>query len=164
MNTDTPARSGAGDGSAGPPVRPDSALPTPEVTRPGRNEFGAISINDRVVERIAARAVTEIPDAGGAAPRLLGRSLAGLAAASPSGIRETSLDALPKSSADVDGSLAVLDLSISVRWPASVPAVTTAVRNHVRARITEFTGLTVLEVQIKVTDLVTRLPPPPRVI
>jgi uncharacterized alkaline shock family protein YloU len=131
--------------------------------RVGRTEFGLISINDRVVERIAARATIEIPDAGGAAPRVLGRSLGSLAAA-PAGMRATALDSLPKSSADVDGSLAVLELAISVRWSASIPAVTAAVRNHVRERIAEFTGLNVLEVQITVTDLVTNLPSPPRVL
>ena len=34
----------------------------------GRTELGMISINDRVVEKMAARAAAEIPDAGAAAP------------------------------------------------------------------------------------------------
>jgi uncharacterized alkaline shock family protein YloU len=126
----------------------------------GRTELGIISINDRVVEKIAAGAAAEVPDAGAAAPRVLGRSVTGAAAL---GARPTSLTALPKSSADVDGSTVILDLSISVRWPASVPEVTSAVREHVRGRVHELTGLTVTEVSISVTDLVTRLPGPPRV-
>jgi uncharacterized alkaline shock family protein YloU len=56
----------------------------------------------------------------------------------------------------------VLDLWISVRWPASVPAVTSAVREHIRGRVSELTGLAVAEVTISVTDLVTQLPPAPR--
>ena len=126
----------------------------------GRTELGMISINDRVVEKMAARAAAEISDAGAAAPRVLGRSVTGAAAL---GARTTSLTALPKSSADIDGSIVILDLSISVRWPASVPEVTSAVREHVRGRVHELTGLTVTEVSISVTDLVTRLPGPPRV-
>ena len=126
----------------------------------GRTELGMIGINDRVVEKMAARAAAEIPDAGAAAPRVLGRSVTGAAAL---GARTTSLTALPKSSADIDGSIVILDLSISVRWPASVPEVTSAVREHVRGRVHELTGLTVTEVSISVTDLVTRLPRPPRV-
>ena len=110
------------------------------ASRPGRTELGMISINDRVVEKMAARAAAEIPDAGAAAPRVLGRSVAGAAAL---GARTTSLTALPKASADVDGSIVTLDLSISVRWPASVPEVTSAVREHVRGRVSELTGLTV---------------------
>jgi len=119
-----------------------------------------MSIDDRVVEKMAACAAAEIPDAGGAAPRVLGRSLPGAGAF---GARATSLTALPKASADVDGSTVILDLSISVRWPASVPEVSNAVREHVRSRVSGLTGLTVTEVAISVTDLVTRLPGPPRV-
>jgi hypothetical protein len=46
----------------------------------GRTELGMIGINDRVVEKMAARAAAEIPDAGAAAPRVLGRSVTGAAA------------------------------------------------------------------------------------
>jgi uncharacterized alkaline shock family protein YloU len=126
-------------------------------SRAGRTELGMIGINDRVVEKMAARATAEIPDAGAAAPRVLGRSVTGAAAL---GARATSLTALPKASADVDGSIVILDLSISVRWPASVPEVTSAVREHVRGRVNELTGLTVAEVSISVTDLATQLPGP----
>jgi uncharacterized alkaline shock family protein YloU len=129
-------------------------------TRPGRTELGTISINDRVVEKMAARAAIEIPDAGAAASRFLGRSMAG---ASALGARQTSLDGLPKTSAGVDGSRVILDLAISVRWPASVPEVSDAVREHVRSRVGELTGLIVTEVSISVTALVTQLPAPPRV-
>ena len=134
-------------------------LPAPSGARPGRNELGMISINDRVVEKMAARAAIEIPDAGAAASRFLGR----VAGASALGVRQTNLTDLPKTSADVDGSLVQLDLSISVRWPASVPEVTSAVRENIRSRVSELTGLTVTEVTISVTALVTELPPSPRV-
>ncbi|MCW2908372.1 MAG: hypothetical protein JWL68_3161 [Actinomycetia bacterium] len=137
-----------------------AVLPAVARSRPGRTELGMISINDRVVEKMAARAAIEIPDAGAAASRFLGRSMAG---ASALGARQTSLTGLPKTSADVDGSRVILDLSISVRWPASVPEVTDAVREHVRSRVGELTGLTVTEVSISVTALVTQLPAPPRV-
>jgi uncharacterized alkaline shock family protein YloU len=129
-------------------------------SRAGRTELGLITINDRVVAKMAARAATEIPDAGAAAPRVLGRSVTGAAVV---GARTTSLTGLPKASADVDGSVVTLDLSISVRWPASVPEVTSAVRERVRSRVSGLTGLTVVEVSISVTDLVTRLPGPARV-
>jgi uncharacterized alkaline shock family protein YloU len=133
------------------------ALPASQV---GRTELGIITINDRVVAKMAARAAAEIPDAGAAAPRVLGRSVTSAAVV---GARTTSLTGLPKASADVDGSVVTLDLSISVRWPASVPEVTTAVRENVCSRVSGLTGLTVAEVSISVTDLVTRLPGPARV-
>lgn len=125
----------------------------------GRTELGMITIDDRVVEKLAAGAAAEIPDAGAAAPRIMGRSVTG---ARPLGYRHASLTALPKASARVDGSIVVLDLRISVRWPASVPEVSGAVRERVRGRVSELTGLTVTEVDISVTDLVTQLPPPSR--
>ena len=126
----------------------------------GRTELGTVSINDRVVGKIASRAAVEVSDAGAAAPRILGRSVGG---GHTLGLRETDLTALPKASADVDGSIVVLHLQISVRWPASVPKVTAAVRDRVTARIEELTGLNVTEVSISVTDLATNLAPPPRV-
>ncbi len=135
--------------------------PAEPAPAPGRNELGTISINDRVIEKMASRAAAEIPDAGAAAPRVLGRSLA--AAPGGIGIRQTSLDALPRASADVDGSIVALTVTLSVRWPASVPAVTKSVRERVRDRIAELTGMRVIEVSISVTDLVTSLPAPPRV-
>jgi uncharacterized alkaline shock family protein YloU len=125
----------------------------------GRTELGMISISDRVVEKMAAQAAVEVPGAGGAAPRVLGHAMTGAGAF---GVRQTSLTALPKAKADVDGSTVILELSISVRWPASVPAVSSAVREHVRCRVSALTGLTVDEVSIAVTDLVTRFPAPPR--
>jgi uncharacterized alkaline shock family protein YloU len=125
----------------------------------GRGELGTISISESVVAKLAAQAAMEIPDAGAAAPRVLGRSLPG---AGNLGVRPTSLTALPKASAHVDGSIALIRLEISVRWPVSVPAVTAAVRQHVRSRVAELTGLIVAEVTIRVSDLVTELAQPPR--
>jgi uncharacterized alkaline shock family protein YloU len=135
-----------------------AGLPIPG-SQAGRTDLGMISINDQVVEKMAARAAAEIPDAGAAAPRVLGRSVTGAAAV---GVRTTSLTALPKASADVDGSTVMLDMLISVRWPASVPEVTSAVRERVRSRVNELAGLTVAEVSISVTDLATGLPGPAR--
>jgi uncharacterized alkaline shock family protein YloU len=140
--------------TVGTDLRPD------EAAHPGKTSLGRVSINNRVVEKMASLAAAEIPDAGGAAARVLGREVA---VGGALGTRETSLDSLPKASADVDGSLVVLSLSISVRWPAPVPEVSDAVRQHVCDRVTELTGLIVSEVSISVTDLVTRLPAPPRV-
>jgi uncharacterized alkaline shock family protein YloU len=124
-----------------------------DETSVGRTELGLISINDQVVQKLASRAAADLDDAGSAAPRLLGRSV---------GLRQSSLTALPKASASVDGSAVLLSLSLSVRWPASVPAVTSAVRDHVTARVSELTGLTVTQFDISVTDLVSTVAPPPR--
>lgn len=130
------------------------------AARAGRNELGTISIADRVVSKIAARAAAENPDAGAAAARMLGRAVPG---AGHLGVRGTDLQALPKTSVEVDGSKAFVTLEISVRWPASVPEITGQVRRHVRDRVRELTGLDVDEVHITVADLATDITPPPRV-
>jgi uncharacterized alkaline shock family protein YloU len=128
--------------------------------RPGRTELGTISIADGVVTKIAAQAATENPDAGAAAARILGRAMPG---AGHLGLRGTDLGALPKTSADVDGTKAYVTVELSVRWPASIPAVTGRVRAHIRDRVGELTGLDVEEVHIVVADLATDITPPPRV-
>ena len=129
------------------------------AARAGRNELGTVSIADGVVTKIAARAAAENPDAGAAAAPMLGR----VPGAGHLGVRGTDLQALPKTSVDVDGSKAFVTLEISVRWPASVPDVTAQVRSHVRDRIRELAGLDVDEVHIVVADLATDITPPPRV-
>jgi uncharacterized alkaline shock family protein YloU len=132
---------------------------TAGLAQGGRTELGTIRIGDSVVTKIAARAAAENPDAGAAAARVMGRSVPG---AGHLGLRGTDLDALPKTTVQVDGSKAFVTLEISVRWPAPVPEVTARVRSHVRARVTELTGLDVDEVHIVVADLATDIAPPPR--
>lgn len=119
--------------------------------QPTHEELGRLHIHDRVVEKIAGWAAREIAEAGSAAPRLLGRSLPG---AGRFGIRRTDLDAAANASAQIEGSATRIELSISVRWPASIPEVTAQVRDRVRTRVSDLTGLRVQEVGIIVTDLV----------
>ena len=113
-----------------------------------------------MVTKIAARAAAENPDAGAATARVLGRAVPG---AGHLGVRGTDLDALPKTSVDVDGSKAYVSLEIAVRWPAPVAEVAGQVRRHVRERIRELAGLEVEEVHVVVADLATDITPPPRV-
>jgi uncharacterized alkaline shock family protein YloU len=132
-----------------------SKRPEPPA-RIGLNELGRIQVNARAVEKIAALATIEIPDAGGAAARLLGRPVPG---AGRLGIRGSGLDSLPKVTADVDGQLGFLDVELSVRWPAPIGQVTEAVRQHLSRRVSELVGLEVREVNINVGDLITQTPP-----
>ena len=129
---------------------------TPDVpAHLGPSELGRIDVESRVVEKIAAQAAIEIPDAGGAAARLLGRAVPG---SGHLGIRGSGLSTLPKVSADVDGQLGFLDVELSVRWPAPIGEVTEAVRQHLAQRIGELVGLHVREVNIEVVDLIGRSP------
>ena len=125
----------------------------------GRTELGSITIADPVVTKIAARAAAENPDAGAATARVLGRAVPGTVP----GVRGTDLDALPKTTVQVDGAKAYVTLEIAVRWPAPVAEVTGQVRRHVRDRVRDLAGLEVDEVHIVVADLATDITPPPRV-
>ena len=133
-------------------------------TRPaplaGRTELGWITVADNVVTKIAAQAAAENPDAGAAVARVLGYAVPG---AGHLGMRGTDLDALPKTTVQVDGSKAYVSLEIAVRWPASVAEVTGQVRRHVRERVRELAGLEVDEVHIVVAALATDIAAPPRV-
>lgn len=105
---------------------------------------GRTEIADRVLAKIAARALTEIEDAGGAARRVLGVRLG-----------SDSLETTPWVTAKVDGRLATLRMRISVAYPAPVRGVTRRLRELVRTRVGELTGLDVREVGIDVTRLLT---------
>jgi uncharacterized alkaline shock family protein YloU len=133
------------------PADPVDSADVGDAADVGATDLGRIDLADRVVEKIAARAVREVPEAGASAPRVLGRTVPG---AGHLGIRGTDLDAAPKVSADVDGTVVYVHLSLSVSWPASVATVTRAVRERVSTRVSELTGLRVAEVHIAVTDLV----------
>jgi uncharacterized alkaline shock family protein YloU len=141
-------------------TEPGTSTDLEPAARAGRNELGTISIADSVVTKIAAMAAVENPDAGAAVARMLGRAVPG---AGHLGVRGTDLDALPKTTVEVDGSKAFVNMEISVRWPASVNQVTQQVRRHVEDRVQELTGLQVDEVHIVVSDLATDITPPPRV-
>jgi uncharacterized alkaline shock family protein YloU len=145
---------------AQPPQQMTAVTQAAPALLAGHTELGRISIADKVVTKIAARAAAENADAGSAVARVLGHAVPG---AGHLAVRGTDLSALPKTSVEVDGSKAFVTLEIAVRWPASVPEVTGQVRRHVRARIRELAGLEVDEVHIVVADLATDITPPRRV-
>lgn len=105
---------------------------------------GRTEIADRVLAKIATRALTEIEDAGGAARRVLGVRLG-----------RDSMESTPWVTAKVDGGLATLRMRISVAYPAPVREVTRRLRELVRTRVGELTGLDVREVDIDVARLLT---------
>ncbi|MEU8269066.1 Asp23/Gls24 family envelope stress response protein [Sphaerisporangium sp. NPDC049002] len=128
MNTESHAPGGSGPGPA-----PRGAAGPPEAR-------GRTDISDRVLERIAAHAVSEVDQVGGAAaPRPLGRATPGAA---------------PRVSAHADGRLAIVRVRMSVTYPAPIRQVVHRVRDHVAARVHELTGLDARQVDIDVTRLV----------
>jgi uncharacterized alkaline shock family protein YloU len=135
VTTDTSAGSAGRPGAELVPALP-AALRPPETR--GRTEIAA-----RVLERIAAHAVTEVDQAGGAARRLLGVPLG----------RDTAQTA-PRATAHVDGQLATLQVTMSVIYPAPIRQVTRRVRDQIITRVGELTGLDVRQVDIEIARLI----------
>lgn len=121
----TPAR------GAGPPQ--PAAVVDPEAR-------GTTTLADRVVAKVAARAVAETTRAGGAGRRLTGR-LGG--------------DGPARVDVEVDGTLATVSIRLSVTYPAPVREVAREVRAHVVEQVRRLTGLQVKEVDVTVVALTT---------
>ncbi|MFF8596986.1 Asp23/Gls24 family envelope stress response protein [Streptomyces sp. NPDC015220] len=114
---------------------------------PGRTVIG-----ERVVEKIAARAVREAGRAGGVAPRVLGVPVGreGMQRASPV-------------TAWVGGDATSLSVTVSLVWPCSVRTTTRRLRDHIIERVESLTGLHVDHVDIDVTQLASAPHPSRRV-
>ncbi|MBM7804685.1 putative alkaline shock family protein YloU [Geodermatophilus bullaregiensis] len=95
---------------------------------------------DRVVEKIAAQAATEVDRATGSPRRVLGVALG-------------SADERPQVSAQVDWPVATVSVVMSVAWPAPVLEVTEQVRRHVVERLATLAGVRTAGVDIRVTAL-----------
>ncbi len=128
------------------------ALTKPDAPAALDRVQGRIDISDRVVSKIAARAAVELPNVGAAAPRVLGLSMGSLSS------RSTDLDAVPKCDATVDGDHAFLSLTVSIRWPESVPDTCRQLREHLSTRVQALTGLSVRDIDVNVDVLVTEQP------
>ena len=100
---------------------------------------GNLTISDRVVERIAGQAATEVDHVAGVPRRLLGQTLGKVKA-----------DSQARASAKVDGSIVSISVDIAVEYPTPVRSAAAAVRKHVSSTVHELCGLDVVEVHVDV--------------
>jgi uncharacterized alkaline shock family protein YloU len=119
-----------------------SALDVAVAALPAPEQRGRTAIADRVVARLAARAVAEVEQTAGAAPELIGVAVG----------RQTG-KGLARVSARIDGHLAMIEMRLSLAYPAPVRTLTRQVRQHVIDRVTALTGLEVRHVDIEVARL-----------
>ena len=99
---------------------------------------GRVRINDRVVTSIALIAACEVSgtvEMSSAMGRVAGREL-------------------PRASARLAGDRTTVSLDVAVSWPMPLPVVTRAVREVVRARLVELTGLKVDGVDVTAVAVV----------
>ena len=116
------------------------AAPPSPLTVPGQR--GRTAVADRVVAQIATRAVAEVGQAGGAGRPLIGLMLGRQADEGPA-----------RATARVNGNLAMIEMRLSLAYPAPVRSLTREVRRHVMERVTSLTGLEVRHVDIEVARL-----------
>jgi uncharacterized alkaline shock family protein YloU len=115
-----------------------------EPATPPTGGRGRTFIAERVVEKIAVRAVQDAERVGGSAARVLGIPLGRDEQKQPARAR-----------AWVDGEVTGLAVSVSLDWPASARGTARRLRVHIVDRVQQLTGLRVDHVDI---DIV-RLPP-----
>ena len=116
-----------------------AARPSP-VTVPGQR--GRTTIADRVVAQIATRAVAEVGQTGGAARQLIGFTVGRQTGEGPARV-----------SVRVNGNLAMIEMRLTLAYPAPVRSLTREVRRHVMERVTTLTGIEVRHVDIVVARL-----------
>jgi len=135
------------------PGRPETRRPV-DVTKIGPTVDAAVrgrtTIATRVVEKVAARAAIEVDAATGPPRRLFGAILGPPRA-----------DARARASAKIDQTRVTLSMSIGVQYPEPVRAVAARVRRNVTARIAQYCGMQVQNIDVTVPALVVERPPPP---
>jgi uncharacterized alkaline shock family protein YloU len=112
---------------------------------PGRvppEERGRLTVDDRVVEKVAGHAVTSITDAAAAPRRVLGVK-----------IGEARPDDAASVQAKVQDDIASVHVAIAVRWPRSVQKVADEVRERIRTEVAAITGVRVDHVDVDVVSM-----------
>ncbi|MFD0688344.1 Asp23/Gls24 family envelope stress response protein [Actinomadura fibrosa] len=100
---------------------------------------GSTTISERAVARIVARAADEVRDSGGLGRTVLGVHVPGRRSA--------------RTDVRVDGEIVTARVAMSVAYPRPVREVARHVRESVRGRVEELTGLSVRQVDIDVAEL-----------
>jgi uncharacterized alkaline shock family protein YloU len=106
------------------------------------DERGRLTVDDRVVEKVAGYAVTLVTDAAAAPRRVLGVR-----------IGEARPEAAASVQAQVQGDIASVQAAIAVRWPRSVQGVTDEVRERMRSEVAAITGVRVDHVDVEVVSM-----------
>lgn len=130
----------------------DDTADAPDVSQADPGGPGRTTIADRVVERIAAQAVSEVDSATGVVRHVLGVALG-----------TTTEDTKARVAADVDGGIVFVRVDLAVVWPSAVRTVTREVREHVIWRVQRLTGLRVADVDVEVSEILTETAQPARV-
>jgi uncharacterized alkaline shock family protein YloU len=101
-----------------------------------------LTVDDRVIERIAGYVVTFVPEAAAAPRRVLGVR-----------IGQARPDDAASIQAQVRNGVASVQAVIAVRWPHSVQKVADEVRERIRSEVTALTGVRVDNIDVEVVSM-----------
>lgn len=105
-------------------------------------ERGSLTIADRVIERVAGYAATQVEGASAAPRRVLGINIGDARPDDEAAVR-----------ARVDGQTATVEATIAVEWPRSVLDVAQRLRSRVRDDVRHQTGVQVAHIDVDVVSL-----------
>lgn len=108
-------------------------------------ERGRLTVDDRVVEKVAGYAVMLVTDAAAAPRRVLGVNFGDARPDEAAGVQ-----------AQVHDDIASVHAAIAVQWPRSVQKVADDVRERIRSEVLAITGVRVDHVDVEVVSM--RLP------
>ncbi|MET4093288.1 Asp23/Gls24 family envelope stress response protein [Arthrobacter sp. UYCu712] len=102
---------------------------------------GRTVLADKVIEKIASQVASDESAAGGSSGGFLGIGT------------HADLSARPKASVELSGNIATLSVEIGMPYPVPLRQASEALRQRIRTRVTELTGVEVRQVDIKVSWL-----------
>ena len=102
---------------------------------------GTLTMSDKVIQKIAAQAATEIGAARGKSGGLLGIG------------SHVDVDARPKVEVELSVASADITIEVGIAYPGSIRRVSEQMRSHVTQRVQELTGVEVHRVDIDVSFL-----------
>lgn len=105
-------------------------------------ERGRLTVDDRVVEKVAGYAVRFVTDAAAAPRRVLGVNIGHARPDEAASVR-----------AQVRDDIASVHAAIAVRWPRSIQEVADEVRERIRAEVSAMTGVRVDRVDVEVVSM-----------
>jgi len=133
--------------------RPDTNPTARTKHRVPAEERGRLTVDDRVVEKVAGYAVTTVTDAAAAPRRVLGVNFG-----------KARPDDAASVQAQVQDGVASVHAVIAVRWPRSVQKVADDVRERIRSDVGAITGVRVDHVDLEVVSMSLRESAEPRVL
>lgn len=109
----------------------------------GTNTRGHTVLEKKVIEKIAGQVASDESAAGGSSGGFLGIGT------------HADLSARPRASVELNGNIATLSVEVGMPYPIPLRHATEELRQRIRARVTELTGVEVRHVDIKISWLTT---------